>query len=102
MKQALNKRVLRLQQMRQVPSQFSWIDQALVQRHQIDRCDARTAALYLFLVTVAGAQGPWGQRSRSRYPRQASSLPNHSTNSFRSRGWSLPASVTAICWISIQ
>jgi hypothetical protein len=43
--------------MRQVPSQFSWIDQALVQRHLIDRCDARTAALYLFLVTVADAQG---------------------------------------------
>ena len=56
-KQALIKRVLRPQQMRQVPSQFSWIDQALVQRHLIDRCDARAAALYLFLVTVADAQG---------------------------------------------
>lgn len=43
--------------MRQVPSQFSWIDQALVQRHLIDRCDARAAVLYLFLVTVADAQG---------------------------------------------
>jgi hypothetical protein len=40
-----------------VPEQFSWIDQALVQRHLIDRCDARAAALYLFLVTVADAQG---------------------------------------------
>ena len=49
--------MLRPQQMRQVPSQFSWIDQALVQRHLIDRCDARAAALYLFLVTVADAQG---------------------------------------------
>ena len=39
--------------MRRVPSQFSWIDQALVQRNLIDRCDARAAALYLFLVTVA-------------------------------------------------
>lgn len=56
-KQALIKRVLRPQQMRQVPSQFSWIDQALVQRHLIDRCDARAAVLYLFLVTVADAQG---------------------------------------------
>jgi len=56
-KQALIKRLLRPQQMRQVPSQFSWIDQALVQRHLIDRCDARAAALYLFLVTVADAQG---------------------------------------------
>jgi hypothetical protein len=40
-----------------VPEQFSWVDQALVQRHFIDRCDARAAALYLFLVTVADAQG---------------------------------------------
>ena len=28
-----------------------------MQRHLIDRCDARAAALYLFLVTVADAQG---------------------------------------------
>ena len=51
------KRLLRPQQLRQVPQHFSWIDQALVQRHLIDRCDARAAALYLFLVTVADAQG---------------------------------------------
>ena len=42
---------------RQVPEQFSWVDQALVQQHFIDRCDARSAALYLFLVTVSDAQG---------------------------------------------
>ena len=51
------KRVLRPERLRQVPEQFSWIDQALVRRHFIDRCDARAAALYLFLVTVADAQG---------------------------------------------
>ena len=51
------KRLLVPQRLRQVPEQFSWIDQALVQRHLIDRCDARAAALYLFLVTVADAQG---------------------------------------------
>jgi len=28
-----------------------------VQQHFIDRCDARAAALYLFLITVADAQG---------------------------------------------
>ena len=28
-----------------------------MQRHFIDRCDARAAALYLFLVTVSDAQG---------------------------------------------
>ena len=51
------KQVLRPERLRQVPEQFSWIDQALVQRHLIDRCDARAAALYLFLVTVCDAQG---------------------------------------------
>ena len=51
------KKVLRPERLRQVPEQFSWIDQALVQRHFIDRLCARAAALYLFLVTVADAQG---------------------------------------------
>ena len=51
------KQVLRTERLRQVPEQFSWVDQALVQCGFIDRCDARAAALYLFLVTVADAQG---------------------------------------------
>lgn len=51
------KRVLRPERLRQVPPQFSWVDHALVQRRLIDRCDARSAALYLFLVTVADVQG---------------------------------------------
>jgi hypothetical protein len=49
--------VLRPERLRQVPQQFSWVDQALVRRSFIDRCEARAAALYLFLVTVADAQG---------------------------------------------
>ena len=52
-----HKRVLRPERLRQVPEQFIWVDQGLVQRHLIDRLDARAAALYLFLVTVADAQG---------------------------------------------
>lgn len=51
------KQVLRPERLRQVPEQFSWVDQALVQRHLIDRCDVRAAALYLFLITVADAEG---------------------------------------------
>jgi hypothetical protein len=51
------KQVLRPERLRLVPEQFSWIDQALVQWGLIDRLDARSAALYLFLVTVADAQG---------------------------------------------
>jgi len=49
--------VLRPERLRRVPEQFSWIDQALVQWGLIDRLDARAASLYLFLVTVADAQG---------------------------------------------
>ena len=62
------KRLLLPQRLRQVPEQFSWIDHALVQRHLIDRCDARAAALYLFLVTVADAQGLSYYGSSSRNP----------------------------------
>lgn len=51
------KQVLRPERVRLVPEQFSWVDQALVQQHFIDRCEARSAALYLFLVTVSDAQG---------------------------------------------
>lgn len=49
--------MLRPERLRQVPEQFSWVDQALVQQHLIDRLDPVAAALYLFLVTVADAQG---------------------------------------------
>ena len=51
------KRVLRPERLRRVPAQFSWVDQRLVREGFVDRCDARAAALYLFLVTVADAQG---------------------------------------------
>jgi hypothetical protein len=42
---------------RKVPKQFSWIDHRPVRDRHIDRCSHRAAALYLFLVTVADAQG---------------------------------------------
>lgn len=51
------KRVLRPERLRRLPAQFSWVDQALVQAHLIDRLEPVAAALYLFLVTVADAQG---------------------------------------------
>ena len=51
------KQVLRPERLRQVPSQFSWVDQGLVRHQLIDRCDARAAALYLFLITVCDSQG---------------------------------------------
>lgn len=52
-----HKRVLRPERVRTVPEQFSWVDQTLVQHHLIDRCTSQSAALYLFLVTVADHQG---------------------------------------------
>lgn len=43
--------------LRRVPSQFSWIDQRLVRERYIDQLSPHACALYLFLVTVADAQG---------------------------------------------
>ena len=51
------KRVLRPEALRRIPRQFSWIDQRLVTEHYIERCDECALTLYLFLVTVADAQG---------------------------------------------
>jgi hypothetical protein len=42
---------------RQIPSQFSWIDQRLVRHHYFERAPSDAWALYLFLVTVADTQG---------------------------------------------
>jgi hypothetical protein len=51
------KRLLRPDRLRQVPAQFSWIDQRLVRDGHIRRCNAHALALYLMLVTVADSQG---------------------------------------------
>ncbi len=51
------KRVLCPARVRQIPAQFSWIDQRLVRDHLISSCGTDALVLYLFLVTVADAQG---------------------------------------------
>ena len=51
------KRVLRPERLRQVPNGFGWVDHRLVRDGFISRCDHLGLALYLFLVTVADAQG---------------------------------------------
>ena len=51
------KRVLCPTRVRQIPAQFSWIDQRLVRDHLIRSCGTDALVLYLFLVTVADAQG---------------------------------------------
>jgi hypothetical protein len=43
--------------LRKLPGQFSWIDQRLVRERHIDRLSHPACALYLFLLTVADAQG---------------------------------------------
>src|SRR5262249_5308176 len=53
----MNRRPICFAKLRQVPPQCSWVDQRLVRDHYIDRLSAQACALYLFLVTVADAQG---------------------------------------------
>ena len=45
------------QRIRKIPKTFSWLDHRLVSDHHIERLSHPAAALYLFLVTVADAQG---------------------------------------------
>ena len=51
------KRVLRPERLRQVPAGFGWVDHRLVRCGFVSRCDHAGLALYLFLITVADAQG---------------------------------------------
>jgi hypothetical protein len=53
----MDKHPISLAQLRRVPRQFSWVDQRLVRERYIDRLSHEACALYLFLVTVADAQG---------------------------------------------
>lgn len=53
----MQKHLLVPSRVRQLPRQFSWIDQRLVRDHYLPRCDCTALALYLFLLTVADAQG---------------------------------------------
>ena len=54
---SIAKRVLDPTRLRQVPEHFSWIDHRLVREHFIEKADVGAWALYLFLVTVADADG---------------------------------------------
>lgn len=53
----MHKRPIFWTQLRRVPRQFSWVDQRLVRERYIDQLTPDACALYLFLVTVADAQG---------------------------------------------
>jgi len=53
----INKHLLRPERLRHIPPSFSWVDHRLVRHEYLPRADHRAWALYLFLVTVADAQG---------------------------------------------
>ena len=53
----MDKRPISLAKLRRVPQQFRWVDQRLVRERYIDQLSPPACALYLFLGTVADAQG---------------------------------------------
>jgi hypothetical protein len=53
----MHKHPISVPKLRKVPPQFSWVDQRLVRDGYIEQLSHEACALYLFLVTVADAQG---------------------------------------------
>lgn len=53
----MDKHPISLAKLRRIPPQFSWVDQRLVRERYIDQLSHAAGTLYLFLVTVADAQG---------------------------------------------
>ena len=53
----MEKKILRPDRLRQVPAQFSWLDQRLVRENFLRHAEPAAWSLYLVLVTVADAQG---------------------------------------------
>jgi hypothetical protein len=53
----MTKHLLRADRQRQIPPSFSWVDHRLIRHAHLRGCDHAAWALYLFLVTVADAQG---------------------------------------------
>ncbi len=71
----MHKRPISRTKLRQVPSQFSWVDQRLVREHLIDDLSHQACALSLFLLTVADAQGLSFYADRSLCQRLSMSQP---------------------------
>jgi hypothetical protein len=71
----MHKRPISLAKLRRVPPQFSWVDQRLVRERVIDPLSHEACALYLFLVTVADAQGLSFYADRSLCQRLSMALP---------------------------
>lgn len=63
------KRIPRPERLRRVPPQFSWLDHRLVRENRLSGCPVEAWALYLFLATVADAEGLsyYGEASITRH-----------------------------------
>ena len=72
----MHKRPISWVKLRHVPRQFSWVDQRLVRERYIDQLTPEACALYLFLVTVADAQGLSYYADRSLEQRLSLSAPH--------------------------
>lgn len=53
----MKKRILNPERLRKIPPQFSWIDHRLARENYFLRCDHSAWTLYLFLTSVADADG---------------------------------------------
>ncbi|MBE0543108.1 MAG: hypothetical protein IH623_17315 [Verrucomicrobia bacterium] len=53
----INKHLLQPQRLRHIPPSFSWVDHRLVRHEYLARASHAAWTLYLFLITVADAQG---------------------------------------------
>ncbi len=75
----MEKHLLDPERLRKIPPQFSWIDQRLVRERHIERLSHAAAALYLFLLTVADAQGLsfYSERSIGRHLAMAADRLDH-------------------------
>jgi hypothetical protein len=65
----IHKHPPRPDRLRQIPPSFSWVDHRLVRHQHLRRSGPESWALYLFLVTVADAQGLsyYSEASIARY-----------------------------------
>ena len=63
------KRIPRPERLRRPPPQFSWIDHRLVRENRLGGCTCEALSLYLFLATVADAEGLsyYGEAAISRH-----------------------------------
>jgi hypothetical protein len=53
----MKKKIIDTARLRRVPPRFSWVDHRLIRHRLLRGCRSQSWALYLFLVTVADADG---------------------------------------------